>query len=84
MTIDEQPTPLQPFPWTFISFSCANRKQNFLVHNRKKHTDWRLYGTPEVVMFTDRYRLFIGEFCSIVWNVRILVDANHPTDWVST
>jgi acetyltransferase-like isoleucine patch superfamily enzyme len=35
-------------------------------------------------MVTDKYRLVIGKFCSIAFNVQILVDMNHPTDWVST
>jgi lipopolysaccharide transport system ATP-binding protein len=34
-------------------------------------------------MFTDKYRLVIGKFCSIGGNVKILVDVNHPTEWVS-
>jgi lipopolysaccharide transport system ATP-binding protein len=34
-------------------------------------------------MFTDKYRLVIGKFCSIGENVKILVDVNHPTEWIS-
>jgi lipopolysaccharide transport system ATP-binding protein len=35
-------------------------------------------------MFTDKYRVVIGKFCQIAFNVQILVDVNHPTDWIST
>ena len=35
-------------------------------------------------MWTDRYRLVIGKFCSFAPNVRIIVDVNHHTDWIST
>jgi lipopolysaccharide transport system ATP-binding protein len=35
------------------------------------------------MMFTDRYRLVIGKFCSIAPKVRIIVDGNHRPDWVS-
>jgi acetyltransferase-like isoleucine patch superfamily enzyme len=40
--------------------------------------------TPKVYMVTDKYRLVIGNFCSIGGNCRIIVDMNHATDWVST
>jgi len=42
------------------------------------------YGTPTVFTWTNKYRLSIGKFCSIAPDVRILVDLNHRTDWIST
>ena len=42
------------------------------------------YGTPKIYMFTNKYKLVIGKFCSISKNVRILVDANHRADWITT
>lgn len=42
------------------------------------------YGNPLILMWTDKYELFIGKFCSISDNVRIIVDGNHRTDWITT
>jgi len=35
-------------------------------------------------MWTNRYHVYIGKFCSISANVRIIVDGNHRLDWIST
>jgi acetyltransferase-like isoleucine patch superfamily enzyme len=42
------------------------------------------YGTPQIYMFTRKYKLAIGKFCSIARNVRIVVDGNHRPDWITT
>jgi len=42
------------------------------------------YGNPMIHMWTDRYRVKIGKFCSFSKNITIIVDGNHQTDWVST
>ncbi len=42
------------------------------------------YGIPHIYKNTDTYKLKIGKFCSIAWDVDILVDVNHRSDWVST
>jgi acetyltransferase-like isoleucine patch superfamily enzyme len=41
-------------------------------------------GTPEICMWSTRYQLTIGKFCSIGGGVRITVDGNHRVDWIST
>ncbi|AGF97587.1 Chloramphenicol acetyltransferase [Methanosarcina mazei Tuc01] len=42
------------------------------------------YGNPQIFIWTDRYHVHIGKFCSIDDNVKILVDGDHRLDWVST
>jgi len=42
------------------------------------------YGQPRIIKFTDKYKVKIGKFCSIAGNVKIMVDADHRTDWVTT
>jgi lipopolysaccharide transport system ATP-binding protein len=42
------------------------------------------YGEPQIYMFTNKYQLVIGKFCSIAENVKIVVDGNHRPDWIST
>ncbi len=42
------------------------------------------YGKPEIYKWTNNYGLKIGKFCSIAKGVKIFVDGNHRTDWVST
>ncbi|MEN6551804.1 MAG: CatB-related O-acetyltransferase [Methanobacterium sp.] len=42
------------------------------------------YGMPKIYMWTGKYGVHIGKFCSISENVSIIVDGNHRTDWVTT
>lgn len=42
------------------------------------------YGKPKILMWTKRYNVYIGKFCSIAENVSIIVDGNHRVDWIST
>lgn len=42
------------------------------------------YGKPEVYKWTNKYSLKIGKFCSIAKGVKLFVDGNHRTDWVTT
>jgi acetyltransferase-like isoleucine patch superfamily enzyme len=42
------------------------------------------YGRPKVIAFTKDTKLTIGKFCSIAANVKIILGADHRTDWVST
>lgn len=42
------------------------------------------YGEPIIRMFSHQYKIIIGKFCSIGWNVQIIVDGNNITDWIST
>ena len=42
------------------------------------------YGRPRVIAFSKDSRLIIGKFCSIAANVKIVLDADHRMDWVST
>jgi acetyltransferase-like isoleucine patch superfamily enzyme len=41
-------------------------------------------GIPKILMLTNRYRLVIGKFCSLGPNVRIVIEGNHRTGWIST
>lgn len=42
------------------------------------------YGEPTIHMWTDKYKVKIGKFCSFSHNITIIVDGNHRIDWVST
>jgi lipopolysaccharide transport system ATP-binding protein len=42
------------------------------------------YGMPDICMWSTRYQLIIGKFCSIGGGVRLIVDGNHRVDWIST
>jgi acetyltransferase-like isoleucine patch superfamily enzyme len=43
------------------------------------------YGMPEIDVYRNSERkVFIGSFCSISKNVRIITGGIHPTNWVST
>lgn len=45
-----------------------------------KHT----YGSPSVWNDISNANLYIGNFCSISQNVKIILGGNHRTDWVTT
>ncbi len=45
-----------------------------------KHT----YGSPLIWHDHSNAQLYIGNFCSISENVKILLGGNHRTDWVTT
>ncbi len=42
------------------------------------------YGDPQIFIWTDKYQVRIGKFTSIASEVRIIVDGNHNTDWISS
>lgn len=42
------------------------------------------YGTPHIYTWGENANLYVGNFCSIATDVRILLGGNHRTDWVTT
>lgn len=42
------------------------------------------YGIPTVFDPTKKYKLIIGNYCSIAENVLVFLDGNHRVDWVTT
>ena len=44
------------------------------------------YGAEDIKIldFTNKHKVVIGNFCSIASYVRIYLDANHRTDWITT
>ena len=42
------------------------------------------YGRPRIYYWSKNTKLIIGNFCSIAENVKIYLDGNHRTDWVTT
>jgi acetyltransferase-like isoleucine patch superfamily enzyme len=67
-----------------LFFGRIAKRASWFVTRKNVQIGEFSYGTPKVYMITDKYQLVIGNFCSIAGNCRIIVDMNHPTDWVST
>jgi lipopolysaccharide transport system ATP-binding protein len=42
------------------------------------------YGTPEIFIWTNKYHVYVEKFTSIEPEVKIIVDGNHNTDWISS
>ena len=42
------------------------------------------YGNPKIHIWTNKYKVVIGKFCSFANNINIIVDGNHRSDWIST
>jgi len=61
-----------------------NKFAGCISHQNNIHIDKFTYGSPQIYMWTNKYHVYIGKFCSIGDNVRIIVDGNHRTDWIST
>jgi lipopolysaccharide transport system ATP-binding protein len=54
------------------------------IRMKNVHIGDYTYGAPKICMWTDKYHVRIGKFCSIADNVSIMVDGNHRSDWVTT
>jgi len=67
-----------------FNFVQTAKRVPWLVFRKQIQIGEFSYRNPKVEMLTGRYRLVIGKFCSIAPNVRIIVDANHRPDWIST
>jgi acetyltransferase-like isoleucine patch superfamily enzyme len=72
------------FTRALLSFGRIATRVSWFVSGTNVQIGEFSYGTPKVLMLTDKYRLVIGKFCSIGFRVRIIVDMNHRPDWIST
>jgi acetyltransferase-like isoleucine patch superfamily enzyme len=66
--------------------SIARRFHREKAHSFKENVEIGefTYKNPQIYMYTSKYRLVIGKFCSISNNVKIIVDGNHRADWITT
>jgi len=42
------------------------------------------YGSPDILIWTAKYHVYIGKFTSIASATKIIVDGNHNIDWISS
>ena len=42
------------------------------------------YGNPKIYRWNWKNKIFIGNFCSLGPEIKIIIGGNHRTDWVST
>jgi acetyltransferase-like isoleucine patch superfamily enzyme len=42
------------------------------------------YGSPKIYRYNSKNKIYIGNFCSIGPEVKIIIGGNHRTDWVTT
>ena len=42
------------------------------------------YGSPKIYRYNWKNKIYIGNFCSIGPEVKIIIGGNHRTDWVTT
>jgi acetyltransferase-like isoleucine patch superfamily enzyme len=42
------------------------------------------YGKPQILDWYHKYKLSIGKFCSMADDIKIIMDGNHRTDWVTS
>lgn len=57
--------------------------KNHLIQDNFHIGDYT-YGIPQIFDFSNKYHLTIGKFCSIGPEVRILIDGNHRTEFITT
>jgi ABC-type polysaccharide/polyol phosphate transport system ATPase subunit/acetyltransferase-like isoleucine patch superfamily enzyme len=60
----------------------SNPYSNLIASN--VHIGEYTYGDPQIFMWTNKYHVYIGKFTSIASQVRIIVDGNHNTSWISS
>jgi acetyltransferase-like isoleucine patch superfamily enzyme len=64
---------------------------HFLKDNLKEEIKKKLsvvgkwsYGSPKIYRYNWKNKIYIGNFCSIGPEVKIIIGGNHRTDWVTT
>lgn len=68
-------------------FACYNYNKIYTntMYGYKKYDIWDYtYGNPIIRDYQCWCVLKIGKFCSIAWNVTIMLWWNHRTEWIST
>lgn len=60
----------------------SNYYSNLIASN--VHIGEYTYGDPQIFIWTNKYHVYIGKFTSIAQEVKIIVDGNHNTDWISS
>ncbi len=65
----------------YLYFMSGKKKRIF---KSNLHIGVYTYGLPNIYMWTNKYHVHIGKFCSIAENVQIIVDGNHRIDWITT
>jgi acetyltransferase-like isoleucine patch superfamily enzyme len=76
-----------------IPDKASQQKYNFCMIKKSEihdllssnvHVGEFTYGNPEILIWTAKYHVFIGKFTSIADDVKIIIDGNHNTGWIST
>jgi acetyltransferase-like isoleucine patch superfamily enzyme len=78
---------------TARNVKCTKKKysNHFLKDNLKEEIKKKLsvvgkwsYGSPKIYRYNWKNKIYIGNFCSIGPEVKIIIGGNHRTDWVTT
>lgn len=55
-----------------------------LIEDENVHIGSWTYGQPHIYLGAREYHVYIGKFCSIADNVKMIIGGEHRTDWVTT
>ncbi len=55
-----------------------------LIEDENVHIGSWTYGRPHIYLGAREYHVYIGKFCSIADNVKMIIGGEHRADWVTT
>ena len=77
--------------FNMLFFKKKKYSNHFLKDNLKEEIKKKLsvvgkwsYGSPKIYRYNWKNKIYIGNFCSIGPEVKIIIGGNHRTDWVTT
>ena len=77
--------------FNMLFFKKKKYSNHFLKDNLKEEIKKKLsvvgkwsYGSPKIYRYNSKNKIYIGNFCSIGPEVKIIIGGNHRTDWVTT
>jgi acetyltransferase-like isoleucine patch superfamily enzyme len=77
--------------FNMLFFKKKKYSNHFLKDNLKEEIKKKLsvvgkwsYGNPKIYRYNWKNKIYVGNFCSIGPEVKIIIGGNHRTDWVTT
>jgi len=55
-----------------------------LIEDDNVHIGEYTYGYPHIYLGRKKYHVYIGKFCSIADDVKMIIGGEHRTDWITT
>jgi lipopolysaccharide transport system ATP-binding protein len=67
----------------YLNYFLKDNLKNEISQNLAVIGKWS-YGNPKIYRWNWKNKIYIGKFCSLGPEIKIIIGGNHRTDWVST